>query len=100
MRLITQKRIKEWQKEFANEKARLAAWVVKIEAGEWTNLVELRQVFPTADAVTVKSGRSALVFDIGGRRLICIHFWKSHTLYVKFFLSHDEYMQGSWKLNL
>ena len=61
---------------------------------KWTNLVEVRATFPTADAVGLLT-----VFNIAGKkyRLIVKIDYRSRLILMKNILTHAEYNKGVWK---
>jgi mRNA interferase HigB len=60
---------------------------------------DVRRVFPTADAVKVKSGRTATVFNIGGNkyRLIASIHYNRGKVFILHILTHAEYTKDTWK---
>ena len=73
-----------------------------VEQNDWANIPQLRRVFPSADAVTVRSGRSVTVFNICGNdfRLITAIHYNTHIVYTMLFLTHAEYDKEAWKETL
>lgn len=68
----------------------------------WSSFAALRRAFPSADLVTVRSGRKVVVFNIGGndfRLLSAVHF-NTGLVFALRFLTHAEYSQGHWKNEL
>ena len=68
----------------------------------WRNVVELRQTYPHADLVTVKSGRKVIVLNAAGnkyRMVVAMHF-NRQTVYTLRFMTHAEYSKGDWKSEL
>ena len=62
----------------------------------------MRSVQPSADAVTVRSGNTVTVFNIGGnkyRLLAAIHYNRG-KLFVLGILTHRDYDADRWKENL
>lgn len=70
-----------------------------IEDARWGNLVEMRAVIPSADEVTVDSGRRVVVFNIGGNRyrLIAAVHYNTQIVYAMRFMTHTHYDKGKWK---
>lgn len=69
-----------------------ARWYELARRNNFTNLVELQAVFPSADWVGGK-----IVFNLGSHRLICGVSFLRKTLFFKALLSHTEYDRGGWK---
>jgi len=61
---------------------------------KWKNLMDVRRVFPTADAV----GRFT-VFNIKGNayRLITEVNYQTGRIFLRHVLSHAEYSKGGWR---
>ncbi len=101
MRIITTKRLRDYAKLHPTTATTLAHWAELMRRGHFGNLAGLRQLLPTADQVTVKSGRTVTIFNIKNhyRLLTAIHY--NHQLvFVLRLLTHDEYDQGRWKKHL
>ena len=66
-----------------------------------TNFVQLRQRFPHADQVVVKSKNIATIFNLAGKyRLItAIHYNRQITFILRL-LTHAEYSKDNWKNEL
>jgi mRNA interferase HigB len=94
--------VKRFAARFPQSAEWLRAWVKAVRNAQWKNLVELRKVYPSADAVKVKSKRTVIVFNVCGNKyrfIASIHFntGKAHTLRS---LTHAEYSKESWKDDL
>ena len=72
------------------------------ESAEWRNLLDVRRAFHHADAVTVGSGRTVVVFNIAGNhyRLITAIHNNTQLVYALRFLTHAEYDRDAWKEQL
>jgi mRNA-degrading endonuclease HigB of HigAB toxin-antitoxin module len=80
----------------------LQNWYHLVREAEWENLQDTRRVYPHADAVTVGSGGTVTVFNIGGKKyrlIVAIHFDRQR-FYVLCFLPHAEYSKNRWKDSL
>ena len=66
---------------------------------EWRNLRDVRADYPSADGVKVTSGRTVIIFNIGGNkyRLIVDILYPVQVIYVCMVLTHAEYSKGRWK---
>jgi mRNA interferase HigB len=62
-------------------------------------LQDVRATFPHADAVTVRSGRSVVVFNIAGNkyRLITAIHYNRRLPFTLMVLTHAEYNKEKWK---
>ena len=102
MRVIKPSRIREFQEEHPQAAASLNRWLELVELNTWPSIQRLRQVFPSADAVRVRSGRTVTVFNIAGNayRLIAAVHYNTGIVYVMLFLTHAEYDKDTWKVIL
>lgn len=83
-----------------------AEWLVTFQksckSAKWQSIVDLRRVYPHADLVKVKSGRSVIVLNAAGnkyRMLIALHFDRQ-TVFTLRFMTHAEYSKDHWKNEL
>jgi len=94
MHVITRKRLNEFAERFPETKSALAHWYMAVKKGDFSNIVELRTVFPTADRVG-----KLTVFNLGGNRvrLIAAVHYNRKKVYIRAVLTHTEYDEGQWK---
>jgi mRNA interferase HigB len=71
----------------------LDIWYRIAKRAAWKNLVEVRQIFPTADAVA-----KFTVFNIKGNayRLITEINYGTGRIFLRYVLTHAEYSKGGW----
>jgi mRNA interferase HigB len=101
MRIITVKRLREYARRHPTIASTLDHWTELIGEGEFGNLVELRRALPTADQVTVKSGRTVTIFNLTNHyRLITAVHYNHQIVFILLLLTHNEYDQGLWKKKL
>jgi mRNA interferase HigB len=74
----------------------IEAWYHVVKSASWQNLEDIRQVYPSADAVG-----NFTVFNIKGNayRLIVDIDYETQTIYYKYFLTHADYNKDKWKNN-
>ena len=74
-------------------------WVAVVRAARWGAFATLRQTFPSADQVVVRSGRAVVVFNIAGNqfRLICAVHFNTGLVFALRFMTHAEYSKDKWK---
>lgn len=79
--------------------ASLRMWVAQAKAAAWRNFAELRRTFPSADAVTVASGRAVVVFNVAHNRyrLIAAVHYNTQIVYTLMILAHKEYDRNTWQ---
>ena len=66
MRIIAEGTIRQWAGDHARAAVSLRQWVKVVRPIRWRSFAEMRRTFPSADLVTVKSGRKVAVFNVGG----------------------------------
>ena len=102
MRIVAEKRVRQYMKSHPDARAALEEWIFTVRRTSWKSLNDARQTYPTADGVTVASGRTATVFNIRGnnyRLVTAVHF-NTQTLFVLRFLTHAEYDKMNWREQL
>ncbi|MGH9470005.1 MAG: type II toxin-antitoxin system HigB family toxin [Terriglobia bacterium] len=94
VRIIGRKVVEKFKRSHADARSSLDNWYRVIRSREWSNLVELRRVFPSADPVGPHS-----VFNIGGNkyRLIASINFELEMVLIRDVLTHQEYDRGGWK---
>ena len=116
MRIIKESRVKQFMEEHPLARPSLERWVRLTRNALWRNFTDVRCTFPHADAVTVGSGKKAMVFDIHGnefRLITAVHYAveaagngaRLHPsvggrVYVFHCLTHAEYDRNQWKETL
>jgi mRNA interferase HigB len=72
----------------------LDTWFKVAQKADWSNLVEVQSVFPTAEAVG-----NFTVFNIKGNkyRLIVSIDYEKQVIYIKYMFTHAEYDKEQWK---
>ena len=112
MRVIKKAKVEEFCKGHPQARKALLNWYDMVRKVRWRNFAEMRMTFPSADAVRVKSGRIAVVFNIRWndyRLITAVHNEKTvkdqdgqnkiieGKVYLFFFLTHSEYDKNIWK---
>jgi len=94
MHVISRKRLNEFARQHLEAKPSLAHWYRLMKRSDFSNFVELREVFPSADQVD-----KLTVFNIGGNkvRLIAAIHYNRRKVYVRSVLTHTEYDEQSWR---
>jgi len=99
MRVIKPARIREFAARHPAAAPSLKRWLEAAEAARWRNLLDVRQVFRSADEVKVASHRTVVVFNIAGnpyRWVAAIHY-NLGKVFVLMLLTHAQYGKGRWK---
>ncbi len=94
MKLVSNKRLREFAAVNTDAEQPLQDFRRKIEKGSYGNFAELRAVFPSVDKVGQR-----FVFNISGNkfRLVAGIDFSRRTMWVKAVLTHAEYDKGAWK---
>ena len=102
MRIIKTSMLKEFWQLHSEAEASLRTWVEQTKAGRWRTFVDVRRMFPSADPVTVASGRLVVVFNIARNRyrLIAAVHYNTQIVYTLMILPHQQYERGGWKEQL
>jgi mRNA interferase HigB len=101
MRLITNKRLREYAAEYPTCLPSLEHWEEIMEANDFADIVAVRQKFPHADLAKVKSGRTVTIFNIKNHfRLITSIHYNHKAIYILRLLTHAEYDKNFWKNEL
>lgn len=102
MRIVKTSMLKEFWYKHPEAEASLHTRIQQTRAAQWHNFAELRRTFPSADAVTVSSGRGVVVFNIARNRfrLIAAVHYNMQIVYTLMILTHKEYDRNAWKEQL
>jgi mRNA interferase HigB len=94
MHVISRKRLREAAAIYADLEGPLDTWFRIAKKAKWNNLAEIRQTFPSTDAV-----EGYTVFNIKGNeyRLITRINYRTGRVFIREVLTHGEYDRGSWK---
>ena len=70
-------------------------WYRVAKRAIWSSFAGVKQSFSTADSVVVPY----VVFDIGGNRyrLIAEMNFARRVVFIRFIMTHKEYVKGAWK---
>ncbi|NOZ45756.1 MAG: type II toxin-antitoxin system HigB family toxin [Chlorobi bacterium] len=89
MRIVTYKKVKEFVEKDSNVSTALYEWYHKVKRANWNNLLELKKEFNNVDYI----GNERYVFNIKGNhyRIVCIVFFASKKVYIRFIGAYAEY---------
>ncbi len=102
MRIIKTSMLREFWEDHREAEASLRIWVQLAKAAEWRNFADVRRTFPSADLVTMASGRRVVVFNIAHNRhrlIAAVHF-NTRIVYTLMILPHKQYQADAWKEQL
>lgn len=93
MHIITRRKLLEAVGKHGDLGEPLDVWYRVAKRAKWKNLMGVRQVFPTADAV-----EEFTVFNIKGNayRLITEINYQTGRIFLRHVLTHAEYSKGGW----
>lgn len=94
MHVISRKRLLEAAAEHADLGEPLDVWYRVAKKAEWKNLMDVKRVFPSAEAV-----ERFTVFNIKGNayRMITEINYQTGRIFLRYVLTHAEYSKGAWK---
>ncbi len=100
--MISPKAVKKWASQFPDASGALKAWLRTAKRANWEAIEHVRELYPHADAVKVRSGKTVVVFNIRGNhyRLIAAIHYNRKQIYTLQFMTHAEYSKERWKDNL
>ena len=99
MRIITEPRIREYAKLHPLAGSSLIRWREIIKAADWKSFQDLKKAWKSADVVKVNSGRTVVVFNIGGnnfRLIVAVHYDRQKVFILGFY-PHQEYSKDDWR---
>jgi mRNA interferase HigB len=99
MHVIAGKAIRDYATAYKDASTWLMTFLERAEAAKWASIVDVRRIYPHADAVKVSSGNDVIVFNACGnnyRLVTAIHFNRS-KLYILRFMTHADYNKSLWK---
>jgi mRNA interferase HigB len=93
LHVISRKRL-EAAEEHADLDQPLDVWYRVAKKAEWKNLMDVKRLFPSAEAVERFTG-----FNIKGNtyRLITEINYQTGRIFLRNVLTHAEYSKGAWK---
>ena len=94
MNVIALRTLKQYWEKYPDAEKPLRAWYAVCRKANWTNLDEVQDVYPHADAVG-----ECTVFNVGGNdhRLIVKIRYRTQRIYIRQVLTHKEYSRDKWK---
>jgi mRNA interferase HigB len=99
MHIISEKRLREYMRKHADAAKALVYLENLFAHATWNDINEVRQQRKDADLVEVNSGRTVQVFNVcknDYRLVVHIHFNKQRV-FIREFMTHNEYASGEWK---
>lgn len=99
MWIVTKDKLRRFWEAHEPARSQLEDWYRMVDKAKWEHINDVRRVFPSADAVKVKSGRTVTVFNIGGNkyRLITSIHYNRRKIFILDVLTHAEYGKDNWR---
>jgi mRNA interferase HigB len=99
VRIIKTSTLRKFWQVHRDAEPSLRSWIRMTKAARWESFADVRRTFPTADSVTVGSGRSVVIFNISQNRyrLIAAVHYNRRVVYTLRILTHKEYDRATWK---
>ncbi len=99
VRVIGLKPLRAFWERYPDAELPLRQWYKTAMHAQWANLTDVRQDYPHADGVAMRSGETMTVINIGGNkyRLIARVRYDYQLVNVREVLTHPEYDEGKWK---
>ena len=99
MRLIGQDVLVKAVRRHPDVRKWITAWVATVEDAAWQSLENVRQDYPSADGVKLKSEVVVTVFNVKGNdyRLLTNVDYRGQFVLVLELLTHPEYDKERWK---
>jgi mRNA interferase HigB len=94
MRIITERKLREFYAVNREAENAMRQWITSVRFADWNAFVDLRNTFNHADVY-----KSCTIFDVGGNkyRIIAKVKYKTHSVFIRFVLTHKEYDENKWQ---
>ena len=102
MRIIGRRRLREFWGDHSDAEEPLKRWYFLTKNATWKTPSDVTQTFGSADLVSVESGNTVTVFNVGGNkyRLVAAIHYDYSRVFVLRVMTHDEYNTDKWKEEL
>jgi len=99
MRILRQDVLSKAIRKHADARRWIEAWVATVEEAAWRSIDDLRDDYPSADGVRLKSRIVVTVFNVKGNecRLLTSVNYTAQSVLVLDLLTHAEYDKDQWK---
>jgi mRNA interferase HigB len=99
VRVVSQRTLQEFWERNGDSETALRAWFKAALAADWRNLLDVRELYPHADAVNTAASGSLTVFNICGNkyRLIARIRYDWQLINIRCVVTHRDYDKGTWK---
>lgn len=92
MRIITERRLREFMQSQANAEIPLREWILIVRRADWVSTADPRQTFNSVDF-----HQNLTIFNVGGNnfRIIAKIEYQKHLVFIKTVLTHRDYNKHS-----
>jgi mRNA interferase HigB len=99
LRIIGQKVLQEFWERHDDARQALREWYKTAQAAQWQSLMDVRRIYPRADAVSTLASGTLIVFNICGNkyRLVVRIKYAWQLINIRCVLTHQEYDRDNWK---
>lgn len=94
MRIISEKRLRQFWAKYPNSKTPLQNWLRTTYKADWNSFSDVKNSFNHSDIYN-----NCVIFDVGGNnyRLIAKIKYEYKIVYIRFVLTHSEYDNNVWQ---
>lgn len=94
MRIISEKRIREFWRDRPEAEGSMRAWIKTTRSASWKKFSEIRETYNHSD---VYGG--CVIFDVGGNkyRIIAKLAYGIGVVFIRSVLTHREYDENKWQ---
>jgi mRNA interferase HigB len=95
MRIISESRLKKASQQYPDAEASIRAWKKLVKSQDWNSFNDVK----TTSIFAHDQVKNFVIFDLGGnkyRLITCINY-KTKVIYIRDFLTHEEYNKDKWK---
>src|SRR5436305_282705 len=99
MRLIKPLTVKGYYTKHKDAEEWLKAWMVTAKAATWRSLGDVRRTYPRTTTATCDRASTITNYkDRGDNYLLMVaNHYNTQTIYIRNFMTHEEYNSQSWK---
>ncbi len=94
MRIITERKLKEFWTENKVAETVLHDWIRTVRFANWKTSADVKKTFNSVNVY-----KNCTIFDVGGNkyRIIAKVEYQMHLVFIRFVLNHSEYDEKKWQ---
>jgi mRNA interferase HigB len=99
MRLIKPLTVRRYGARHKDAEDWLKNWMIVVKAAKWRSLEDVRRTYPRTTTAVGDSKSVVTIFKVKGnnyRLMVAIHY-NTQRIYVRDFMTHEEYNSQAWK---